>query len=301
MERMWIKKRRKISFAFCSIMINTRIKNYGIILIGSFLFCAGLNWFIVPLGLYNGGTVGISQIIRTLLDINIGFDIAGILNFMLNIPLLMLAFVHFGRSLFFKTFFSIITQTIIFTYLPIPTQPIIEEYAVSCLMGGILAGAGVGITLRAGGSGGGLDILGLYFTKKSKDFSVGRFTLIINAIIYSVCAILFELPVAIYSILYSMVYSIAIDKTHLQNINTSVMIFTKNKIICETILHELNRGVTYWKGVGGYTEVDTYVFYSVLSKYEVRILQENLKIQDPDAFVVVTEQDQVLGNFEIRL
>ena len=89
-------------------MINTRIKNYGIILIGSFLFCAGLNWFIVPLGLYNGGTVGISQIIRTLLDINIGFDIAGILNFMLNIPLLMLAFVHFGRSLFFKTFFSII-------------------------------------------------------------------------------------------------------------------------------------------------------------------------------------------------
>ena len=96
-------------------MINTRTKNYGIILIGSFLFCAGLNWFIVPLGLYNGGTVGISQIIRTLLDINIGFDIAGILNFMLNIPLLILAFVHFGRSLFFKTFFSIITQTIIFT------------------------------------------------------------------------------------------------------------------------------------------------------------------------------------------
>ena len=282
-------------------MINTRTKNYGIILIGSFLFCAGLNWFIVPLGLYNGGTVGISQIIRTLLDINIGFDIAGILNLMLNIPLLMLAFVHFGRSLFFKTFFSIITQTIIFTYLPIPTQPIIEEYAVSCLMGGILAGAGVGITLRAGGSGGGLDILGLYLTKKSKDFSVGRFALIINAIIYSVCAILFELPVAIYSILYSMVYSMAIDKTHLQNINTSVMIFTKNKIICETILHELNRGVTYWKGVGGYTEVDTYVFYSVLSKYEVRILQESLKIQDPDAFVVVTEQDQVLGNFEIRL
>ena len=282
-------------------MINTRTKNYGIILIGSFLFCAGLNWFIVPLGLYNGGTVGISQIIRTLLDMNIGFDIAGILNLMLNIPLLMLAFVHFGRSLFFKTFFSIITQTIIFTYLPIPTQPIIEEYAVSCLMGGILAGAGVGITLRAGGSGGGLDILGLYLTKKSKDFSVGRFALIINAIIYSVCAILFELPVAIYSILYSMVYSMAIDKTHLQNINTSVMIFTKNKIICETILHELNRGVTYWKGVGGYTEVDTYVFYSVLSKYEVRILQESLKIQDPDAFVVVTEQDQVLGNFEIRL
>ena len=147
-----------------------KIRDYGVILLGSFLFCAGLNWFIVPLGLYNGGTVGIAQIIRTLLNLDTGFDIAGILNFCLNIPLLLLAYFQFGKSLFFKTFFSIITQTLIFTYLPIPVQPVIEEYAVSCLMGGILAGTGVGITLKAGGSGGGLDILGLYFTKKNKDF-----------------------------------------------------------------------------------------------------------------------------------
>ncbi len=282
-------------------MKNEQIKSYLTILAGSFLFCAGLNWFIVPAGLYNGGTVGISQIIRTLLDLDVGFDIAGILNFLLNIPLLLLAFFSFGRSLFLKTLFSLVTQTIIFTYLPIPAEPILGEYAVSCLIGGILAGAGVGITLKAGGSGGGLDILGLYFTKKSKDFSVGRFTLIVNAIIYAMCAVLFELPVALYSIFYSMVYSFSIDKTHLQHINTSVLIFSKNKAVCEMILHELNRGVTYWKGTGGYTESNTYVFYSVLSKYEVRILQESLKQKDPDAFVIVTEQDQVLGNFEVRL
>lgn len=277
------------------------VYSYITILAGSFLFCAGLNWFIVPLGLYNGGTVGISQIARTLLDLNVNFDIAGIFNFILNIPLLMLAFVSFGRSLFFKTLFSLVTQTIIFTYLPIPEIPILNEYAISCLMGGILAGTGVGITLRAGGSGGGLDILGLYFTKKKKDFSVGKFTLIFNAMIYLMCAILFELPVAIYSVVYSMIYSFSIDKTHLQNINTSVMIFTKNKDVCEMILHELHRGLTYWNGVGGYTESDTYVIYSVLSKYEVRFLQEKLKEKDPDAFVTVTEQNQVLGNYEVRL
>ncbi len=271
------------------------------ILLGSFLFCAGLNWFIVPLGLYNGGTVGIAQIIRTLLNLDTGFDIAGILNFCLNIPLLLLAYFQFGKSLFFKTFFSIITQTLIFTYLPIPVQPVIEEYAVSCLMGGILAGTGVGITLKAGGSGGGLDILGLYFTKKNKDFSVGRFTLLVNAVIYIICAFLFELPVAIYSVLYSAVYSMAVDKTHLQSINTSVMIFTRNKGICEIILKELNRGVTYWEGVGGYTQTNTYVVYTVLSKYEVRILEEKLRQEDPDAFVIVTEQDQILGNYEVRL
>lgn len=278
-----------------------KIRDYGVILLGSFLFCAGLNWFIVPLGLYNGGTVGIAQIIRTLLNLDTGFDIAGILNFCLNIPLLLLAYFQFGKSLFFKTFFSIITQTLIFTYLPIPAQPVIEEYAVSCLMGGILAGTGVGITLKAGGSGGGLDILGLYFTKKNKDFSVGRFTLLVNAVIYIICAFLFELPVAIYSVLYSAVYSMAVDKTHLQSINTSVMIFTRNKGICEIILKELNRGVTYWEGVGGYTQTNTYVVYTVLSKYEVRILEEKLRQEDPDAFVIVTEQDQILGNYEVRL
>lgn len=282
-------------------MKNNKLKEYGIIFIGSFLFCAGLNWFIVPLGLYNGGTVGISQIIRSVLQLNTSFDIAGILNFILNIPLLFLAYFHFGRSLFLKTFFSIVTQTILFTFIPIPTQPIIQEYAVSCLMGGILAGTGVGITLKAGGSGGGLDILGLYFTQKFKDFGVGRFTLIINGIIYCACALLFELPVAIYSVLYAMVYSLAIDKTHLQNINTSVMIFTKKKDVYEVILKELNRGVTYWKGTGGYTDTDTYVIYTVVSKYEVRTLQQKLNEKDPDAFVIVTEQDQILGNYEVRL
>ena len=278
-----------------------KIRDYGVIFLGSFLFCAGLNWFIVPLGLYNGGTVGIAQIIRTLLNLDTGFDIAGIINFGLNIPLLFLAYFQFGRSLFVKTFFSIVAQTLILTYLPIPAQPVIEEYAVSCLMGGILAGTGVGITLKAGGSGGGLDILGLYFTKKKKDFGVGRFTLLVNAGIYLVCAFLFELPVAIYSVLYSAIYSMAVDRTHLQSINTSVMIFTRNKGVCEMILKELNRGVTYWEGVGGYTQTNTYVVYTVLSKYEVRILEEKLRQLDPDAFVIVTEQDQILGNYEVRL
>ena len=125
--------------------------------------------------------------------------------------------------------------------------------------------------------------------------------MLVNAVIYIICAFLFELPVAIYSVLYSAVYSMAVDKTHLQSINTSVMIFTRNKGICEIILKELNRGVTYWEGVGGYTQTNTYVVYTVLSKYEVRILEEKLRQEDPDAFVIVTEQDQILGNYEVRL
>lgn len=280
-------------------------KDYMYILLGSFLFCAGLNWFIVPIGLYNGGTVGISQIIRTLIQSSVelpkSFDIAGIINFIINLPLLYLAYRHFGKSLFLKTVFSVVTQTILFSFIPIPQNPIINEYIAACLIGGIMAGVGVGITLRFGGTGGGADILGLYFTQKYKNFSVGKLVLIINAFIYGTCAILFELPVAIYSIIYSAVYSMVVDRIHLQNINTSVMIFTKKKDIHKKIINDLQRGTTYWKGVGGYTESDTYVVMSVLSKYEIQYLIQFLEEEDPYAFVVITEGTQIVGNYEVRV
>lgn len=281
------------------------IKEYSFILLGSLMFCAGLNLFIVPMGLYNGGTVGIAQIIRTLLEeyMNLHFqiDIAGLINFAINLPLLLLAYKHFGKSLFFKTLFSVITQTIFFVTIPIPTLPILNEYVASCLIGGLIAGGGVGLTLRFGGTGGGADILGLYFTSKIKGFSVGKLVLILNGCIYLACAFLFELPVAIYSIIYSAVYSMVVDRTHIQNINDSVMIFTKKKDLHHELIQALNRGVTYWKGTGGYTDEDTYVIVCVLSKYEIAQLSNFLSKADPKAFVLVTEGHQVMGNYEVRL
>ncbi len=279
--------------------------NYVWIAIGSLLFCAGLNLFIVPVGLYNGGTVGISQIIRTLMQNAIafpsGFDIAGVINFLINLPLLALAYLKFGRSLFFKTVFSVVTQTIFFSLILVPTTPIITERLAACVIGGLLAGAGVGVTLRAGGSGGGNDVLGLYMTQKYKSFSVGKMTLIINGMIYFACAILFELPTALYSIIYSAVYSLVVDKVHLQNINMNVQIFTKHPEIMDPIMNELHRGTTYWKGVGGYSKDDMYVIITVISKYEIAQLQEIVQKYDPNSFVVMSEGIEILGNFEKRL
>ena len=279
--------------------------NYFWITIGSLLFCAGLNLFIVPVGLYNGGTVGVSQVIRTLLqsrlDLPTGFDIAGILNLLLNLPLLVLAFRQFGRPLFLKTVYSVLTQTAFFSFLPIPAVPILPDRLTACIIGGLLAGAGVGLTLRAGGSGGGNDIIGLYMAKKHESFSVGRMTLIINGIIYFICALLFELPTALYSIIYSAVCALVTDHFHLQNINMNVQIFTKDPELYQVILQQLGRGVTYWKAVGGYTETDTYVIITVISKYEIAPLRQMLLEKDPNAFMIMSEGPDVFGNFEKRL
>lgn len=284
-----------------TLKLKNELKNYMWIAIGSVLFCAGLNLFIVPVGLYNGGTVGISQIIRTLLNLDTSFDIAGIINFLINIPLLLLAYKTFGRSLFFKTLFSVLTQTLFFSLIFIPAVPIIDERLAACIIGGLLAGTGVGLTLKAGGTGGGNDVIGLYMTQKVKGFSVGKMTLIINSMIYFACAILFELPTAIYSIIYSSVYSLMVDRVHLQNINMNIQIFTKNPDLYEDILHDLKRGTTYWKGIGGYTQTDTYVIITVISKYEIEQLKAILEKRDPNAFVIMSEGPEVLGNFEKRL
>ena len=84
-----------------------KIKQYGIIIIGAFLFCLGVNLFISPLGLYNGGVVGISQIIRTIIVDYFpsvkNVEIAGIINFIINIPLLLIAYKSISKKFFIRT------------------------------------------------------------------------------------------------------------------------------------------------------------------------------------------------------
>lgn len=281
--------------------MSKQFKEYTLIIIGALLFSVGLNIFIVPVGLYNGGAVGIAQIIRTLLNLNTPFDIAGIINLIINIPLLILAYLKFGRSLFLKTIISVISQTVFLSLITIPSTPIILDYLTACIIGGMIAGWGVGITLKAGGTSGGNDILGLYFSQKCKNFSVGKLTIIVNAGIYLVCAFLFELPTAIYSIIYSTVCSLTIDRVHIQNINMNVQIFTKNPELHDYILKKLHRGVTFWKGVGAYTQSDTYVLITVISKYEITQLKEIINEKDPNAFVIMSEGPEILGNYEKRL
>ena len=173
---------------------------------GMVLFAAGINFFIVPASLYNGGVLGISQIIRTLLiqvfpSLASGTDIAGIINFILNIPLFIMAYISIGKSFFSRTLVCLISQTIFLSIFPIPATPLVNDSLTASIMGGLLAGTGIGISLRSGGSSGGMDIVGMFFTKKYKNFSVGKVSLTVNAVVYGICAILFGIPTAVYSII----------------------------------------------------------------------------------------------------
>ena len=275
---------------------------------GMLVFSVGINLFVVPAELYNGGVLGISQILRTLLiryaHLNFGsVDIAGLINLLFNIPLFFLAYRSIGRGFFVRTLICVISQTMFLTVIPIPAVPLVEDTLTASLIGGIVAGAGIGISLKNGGSSGGLDILGVYYTKRRQDFSVGRLSLSVNLFIYLACALLFDITVVIYCIIYTAVSTLIMDRTHSQNISTEVFVFTKEEPdqIMDYILKELVRGATYWEAKGGYTEETTNIIFTVISKHELSALKRRLRILDPQAFVVSKEHVGIEGKFVKRL
>ena len=279
--------------------------DYTMILIGSALFAASINLFVVPVNLYNGGIVGLSQIFRTVLvsrmNLNFSFDIAGVINFLINVPLFVMAYRSLSRKFFLGTLLSLITQTVCFSLIPIPAVPILDDVLASLIIGAIVGALGIGMTLVSGASGGGTDIVGVYAALHWKSFSVGKLQLLFNALVYCLCAFLFDLPIAIYSIIYAAVYSFVLDKVHLQNIEMSLMIFTKNPEIKSRILKDFVRGVTYWKGLGAYTQTETEVLVTIVSNDEVNDLRRMITQMDPKAFIIVNEGLQITGNFIKRL
>lgn len=171
------------------------------------------------------------------------------------------------------------------------------------MVGGILAGFASGLVLTCGCSTGGLDILGLYLSKKGSRFTVGRFSISFNALLYTLCFFLFDATTAIYSAIYNVLSSLFLDRIHRQNVTVQLLIFTKKNDpqLPRYIMEQLDRGVTSWTGRGGWTGDEVQVLCVCLSKYEIDTLQDVLRRVDPEAFYIVQEGVHAGGNFERHL
>lgn len=227
------------------------------------------------------------------------FDIAGLIYYCCNIPLFFLAYRSISKRFFLNTLTCVTFQTLFLTIIPSPSEPIVAETITACLIGGILAGAETGITLKYGASGGGQDILGIYFSYRKSNFSVGKMTLIINICVYLVCAVLFDIEVVIYSVIYTTILSLVTDRIHVQNIVSKVEIFTKTdtKAIQNYLLDKLQRGSTIWQATGGYTNEPTNVIVTILPEYEYGVLLDAMEELDPHAFMVRISDVGVAGQY----
>ena len=264
--------------------------------------------FIVPMNMYTGGLMGLCQLIRTLLQTRMGLDfgtndIAGILYFCLNVPILLLAYKTLGRGLVVKTLICTVSYSMFYSAVPVPAAPIVEDYLTSCLLGGIMVGIGSGISLTCGGSGGGLDIVGLCLSKRGSRFTVGRFSLSFNLCLYAVCLILFSPEVAIYSLIYNFFSNMVLDRVHQQNVSVQALIFTREdeKTLSQYIIEKIGRGVTYWNGTGGYSGAEMHILCVCVSKFEIEELLHAVHDGDPHAFVTVQEGVRVHGNFRRKV
>lgn len=274
---------------------------------GCFLFAFGVNVIITPLGLYNGGFMGVAQLIRTVLFQVFDFsflrqiDIAGIIYYMINIPIFYWAFREMGKGFLVRSLISVTIQTAFMTVIPVPIAPVFDDKLMSCLIGGLVVGTGVGCILRGRSSGGGQDIIGVVCAKKYPGFSVGKVAIMMNVAVYAICLFMFDIEVVVYSLIYTTVLAMTCDRVHVQNINVSVMIFTKKEGISKIVLEEMGRGVTTWEGTGEYTKENTHILYIMISKYEIEQLKEIIHRVDPGAFIIINEGSTVVGNFEKRL
>ena len=144
---------------------------------GSLMFALGVNLIIIPLGLYNGGFMGIAQLMRTFVvsvlhvPVPSGVDLSGILYFIINIPLFYMGLKILGKEFAIKTLITVGMQSMFLVVVPIPAVPLIEDYLTACIIGGIIAGTGTGLVLRGRSSGGGQDIIGLCCSKKYPNIS----------------------------------------------------------------------------------------------------------------------------------
>lgn len=280
------------------------IKRLFIWVVASGIYCLSVNLFYVPGGLYSGGFTGIAQLLALLFQNTslAKYNLRGILYFIINIPVFVYGIKSIGWKSIAKAGVIVVLETIGFSLIPIPQSPIIQDVLVNTIVGGFLCGLGCGLTYLGFGLSGGTDIIGMALCKKYHKLSVAKIGLVVNVFVYGICAFIFNLDVAIYSLIAAFVSSLIADKIHLQNKSVSVNIFTdKPDDICDWIHMNLDRGATVIEGHGSYSHERKSMVVAVMSEYESRQFQHAIKEIDDKAFIFIDPSVGVIGNFNKRL
>ncbi|HWR43404.1 YitT family protein [Sporomusa sp.] len=266
------------------------IKKYLTLFIGSILAAIGLEIFLVPNQIIDGGIVGIAIMSSHITGINLS-----VLVLLLNLPFLYVGYKQIGKSFALSTLFSIISLAG-WVYLLHPVSELTNDLFLAAVFGGIILGIGVGLIIRNGGSLDGTEIMAILFDKQS-GFSVGEIIMFFNLFILSSAGLVFSWEKAMYSLVAYFIAFKVIDIT-IEGLDESkgVMIVSDNpEEIAEALMARLGRGVTVLHGAGGFTGEPKKVLYSVITRLEIAKLKSIIYEKDEGAFVTIHEVHDVLG------
>ncbi|GEK31724.1 membrane protein [Kurthia zopfii] len=266
------------------------MKNILMIIIGSSLVGFAYNWLLIPHSILSSGLSGIA----IMLGLMYPFD-TGILNFLLNLPLLILGVMKLGKRFVGYTILSVVAVSASL-YL-VPQMELTHEPLLAALFGGVITGIGIGIVFRASGSSGGFDIIAMILAKKT-DFPIGALLSAMNAVIVVASGFIFGWDAALMTLVTIYVTGKVIDAIHTTHIKLTLTIITaKGEEMKNMLLENLYRGVTISDGVGAYSGEDRKILMTVITKYQLAELKDRIQQTDPDAFVNITQTTEVLGSF----
>jgi len=275
------------------ISAKRKLKNFILITIGIFSASFGFKGFLLTNDFIDGGATGISLLIAAITDIPLYVLIIGI-----NLPFVLLGYKVMGKTFAINTALAIVGLALCVALVPFPN--VTNDDLLVAVFGGFFLGAGIGLSIRGGAVIDGTEVLAIYLSRRFSA-SIGDVIILINIIIFSFAAYLLSIEIA----LYSMITYIAASKTldfvieGIEEYLGVTIIASQSTRVKEMIIDKLGRGVTIYKGQGGYAkngvakEMD--IIYTVITRLELNKLNTEIENIEPNAFIVMNRIKDIKG------
>ena len=261
---------------------------------GSALFAAGFSLFLQPNDLNSGGISGLAMVLVELL----GFGSVGSLSIVVNLPLFVLGGLKIGKKFFAGSLIGMLFSSVlidVFALVPMPpTEPLI-----GALYGGVICGFGLGVVFVCGSSTGGSDILARLLKLKYRNVPIGQITMAFDAFVVILTGLVFlDVSKALYTGVTVFITGKMIDAVvyRFDYSKVALIISKEHTAIARAIGDRLDRGATLLHAEGSYTHNQTMVVLTAVKKQQITELKELVMAIDPEAFVIVQEAHQVLGD-----
>lgn len=262
--------------------------------LGCALFALGFNLFLEPNGLNAGGIAGFAMSLVHIL----GFGSVGLITALINLPLFAIAGFKIGKKFFFGSLFGMACVSgfiDLFSLLPRPeTEPLL-----GALYGGAICGIGLGLVFAAGVSTGGSDIVVRLLKRKWRNVPIGVITIAFDFVVAAMTGIVFrDINLALYSGVSIFISGQIVDMVvyRFDYSRVAMIITKKHELVAQQIAAKLDRGATFLHGEGSFSHEGIMVVLTAVKRQQLAQLKELVSETDPDAFVIVQEAHQVLGD-----
>ncbi len=292
------KNKRKSMNAPDSNSMKTRILRWvidiALIIVGAVCYSAGIHCFTDPYDIAPGGVAGISTILNELFGVNIGLMYG-----LINVPLVILGFVLLGKKLMIKTLISVATITFSTDYLLVYV-PVYEngDKIIAAIFGGVLMGAGLGLTYLREGTSGGTDIINKIINKAMPHVKLGVITLMVDFVIIIASMLVFKnVETGLYAAIAIFISTRVLDMILYGSYEGKMLLIFSDSYqdIADMIMVEFNRGVTFLMAKGGYSGADKNVICCAVHKNEYAKIKRKVKDIDRRAFIIISSVAEVFG------